>query len=86
MSRDSCARLNITLDAVRAAKLSRLASRTHVQEGTLARSWLSTAIDDADPDPQVVTDVLDAIPGAWTRAKLGRAQARRGDSRSLDDH
>lgn len=81
----SSARLNITLDAERAAKLSRLASRTHVQEGTLARSLLAAAIDDADPDPQAVTDVLDAIPGAWRRAELGLTQARHGDSRPIDE-
>jgi predicted transcriptional regulator len=39
-------RVNITLDDEHAAKLSRLAQRVHVNEGTLARSLLSTAIDD----------------------------------------
>jgi len=78
-------RLNITLDAEYAEKLSRLAQRVHVQEGTLARSLLSTALDDADPDARTVTEVLDAIPGAWERAELGREQARRGDTQPLDD-
>ena len=40
-------RLNVTLDAERAAKLARLAERMHVQEGTLARSLLASALDDA---------------------------------------
>ena len=44
-------RLNVTLDSEHAAKLSMLAERTHVQEGTLARSLLSSALDEADPDP-----------------------------------
>lgn len=79
------ARLNITLDAQYAEKLSRLAQRVHVQEGTLARSLLSTALDDADPDARTVTDVLDAVPGAWERAQLGREQARAGDTQPLDD-
>jgi hypothetical protein len=79
------ARLNITLDAEYAEKLARLAQRIHVQEGTLARSLLSTALDDADPDARTVTEVLDAIPGAWERAVLGREQARAGDTQSLDD-
>lgn len=78
------ARLNITLDAEYAEKLSRLAQRTHVQEGTLARSLLSTALDDADPDARSVTEVLDAVPGAWERAQLGREQGRRGDTQPLD--
>ena len=79
------ARLNITLDSEYAAKLARLAERVHVQEGTLARSLLSTALDDADPDARSVTEVLDAIPGAWERAQLGREQGRSGETRPLDD-
>lgn len=58
---------NVTLDDEHAAKLARLADRTHVQEGTLARSLLSTALDDADPDAARITEILDAIPGAWHR-------------------
>jgi hypothetical protein len=77
-------RLNITLDAERAAKLARLAARVHVQEGTLARSLLAGAIDEADPDARQVTEVLDAIPGAWDRAQLGLEQARRGETTALD--
>src|SRR3954447_16884309 len=34
-------RINVTLDAEYASKLSRLAERMHVQEGTLAKSLLS---------------------------------------------
>lgn len=78
-------RLNITLDAEYAEKLARLAQRVHVQEGTLARSLLSTALDDADPDARTVTEVLDAVPGAWERAQLGREHARAGDTQPLDD-
>ena len=79
------ARLNITLDAEYAAKLARLAERVHIQEGTLARALLSSALDDADPDPRSVTDVLDAIPGAWERADLGRRQAASGQTIPLDE-
>jgi hypothetical protein len=78
-------RLNITLDRERAAKLARLAARVHVHEGTLARSLLSSAIDEADPDGRKVTEILDAIPGAWDRAQLGLTQARRGDTIPLDE-
>lgn len=38
--------INVTLDDEHAAKLARLAERTHVQEGTLARSLLSTPLDE----------------------------------------
>jgi len=78
-------RVNITLDEQRAAKLSRLAARVHVTEGTLARSLLSSAIDDADPEPDNVVALLDAIPGAFDRAQLGARQAAAGNTISLDD-
>ncbi|MDX1620765.1 MAG: hypothetical protein R3320_07240 [Nitriliruptorales bacterium] len=78
-------RLNITLDDEHASKLARLAARVHVNEGTLARSLLSSAIDDADPDPDTVVAVLDGIDGAWERAQLGRRQAAEGDTVDLDD-
>jgi hypothetical protein len=58
--------------------------RTHVQEGTLARSLLSTALDGADPDAARITEILDAIPGAWERAQEGLEQARRGEGVPLD--
>jgi len=78
-------RLNVTLDAEHAAKLERLARRAHTQEGTLARSLLSHAIDEADPDARHVADLLDRIPGAFERAEQGRAQAASGETLPLDD-
>jgi hypothetical protein len=78
-------RLNVTLDGERAAKLARLAERTHTQEGTLARSLLSSAIDDADADARHVVELLDGIPGAFERAQLGLEQARSGRTVALDE-
>lgn len=78
-------RLNVTLDDEHAAKLARLAERVHVNEGTLARSLLSSAIDDIDPDPETVVMVLDGIDGAWERAQLGREQVEAGDAVALKD-
>jgi predicted transcriptional regulator len=78
-------RINVTLDHEHAGKLARLAERTHVQEGTLARSLLSTALDDADPDAARITEILDAIPGAWERTQEGLAQAARGEGTPLDE-
>ena len=77
-------RLNVTLDAEHAARLARLAQRTHVQEGTLARSLLSSAIDDADPDARNITAILDGIPGAFERAQVSLERARRGETTPLD--
>ena len=78
-------RLNITLDGERAAKLTRLAERVHVHEGTLASSLLSTALDEADPDARHIVSLLDGIPGAFQRAELGREQAQSGTSIGLDE-
>ena len=78
-------RLNVTLDDQRAAKLARLAERMHVNEGTLARSLLATALDEADPDAESIVALLDAIPGAYERARLGAEQAQRGDTVALDE-
>jgi hypothetical protein len=77
-------RLNVTLDSEYAAKLSMLAARTHVQEGTLARSLLSSALDEADPDPRTITALLDGIPGAYERTQLGLRQAAEGKTIPLD--
>ena len=84
-SRMDRARLNVTLDGEHAEKLSRLAARVHVQEGTLARSLLSMAIDEADPDAAHIGELLDAIPGAHERALEGREQGRRGETVPLDE-
>lgn len=77
-------RLNITLDAEQAEKLARLSQRLHLQPGTVARSLLSCAIDEADPDARNVVELLDGIPGAYERAQLGLSQARAGETVSLD--
>ena len=42
------------------------------------------AIDDADPDASRITEILDAIPGAWERTQEGLAQAARGEGTPLD--
>lgn len=76
----SAQRLNITLDGERASKLSQLAARVHVNEGTLARSLLASAIDEADPDPANVVALLDGIDGAFERAELGLRQAAGGQT------
>jgi hypothetical protein len=56
-----------------------------VQAGTLARSLLSTAIDEADPNSATITEILDAIPGAFERHEKGRADAREGRTLPIDD-
>ena len=78
-------RLNITLDDEQAEKLLRLAERVHVQPGTVARSLLSSALDEADPDARNVAELLDGIPGAYERAQLGVQQAKTGETVPLDE-
>lgn len=79
------ARINVTLDPEYTEKLSRLAERMHVQEGTLAKSLLSTALDGADPEAEHIVELLDSIPGAWESAQEGIEQARRGEGVPLDE-
>ena len=78
-------RVNIVLDEERSLKLRRLAERTHTNPGTLARSLLSTALDEADPDPRTIADLLDRIPGAWEDAMAGSAEIRAGKGIPLDE-
>ncbi len=78
-------RLNITLDDEQAEKLTRLAERMYVQPGTVARSLLSSALDDVDPDARNVVELLDGISGAHERAQLGLEQARAGETIALDE-
>jgi hypothetical protein len=78
-------RVNVTLDEEHAQRLALLAARTHIQEGTLARSLLSSALDAADPSAAKVTGILESIPGAWERTQEGLAQAARGEGKRLDE-
>ena len=71
-------RLNVTLDPEHAARLARLAERTHVQEGTLARSLLSAAIEEADPDARNIMAILEGIPGVYEHAMQSLDRARTG--------
>jgi len=76
---DQTTRFNIQLDEEYAVKLRALASRTHVNPGTLAKSLLATALDQVDPDPTTIAALLDAIPGAFERAQKGLREGRAGD-------
>ena len=78
-------RVNIVLDEERSLKLRRLADRTHTNAGTLARSLLSTALDEADPDARTITDILDRIPGAWDDAIAGSEEIRAGQGIPLEE-
>lgn len=78
-------RVNVVLDEEHAIKLRRLADRTHTNPGTLARSLLSTALEEADPEPRNVTALLDAIPDAFEHAERGLEEALRGLGTRLED-
>ncbi len=58
---------------------------THVQEGTLARSLLSLAIEEADPEARNIVAVLDGIPGAYEHAMQSLERARAGETVALDE-
>jgi hypothetical protein len=72
-------RINVSLDPEYFEKLSRLAERMQVSQGTLAKSLLSSALDSADPAAERIIDLLDSIPGALHRTREGVEQARRGE-------
>lgn len=78
-------RLNVVLDEEHAIKLRRLAERTHTNPGTIARSLLSAALEEADPDPRNITELLDRMPGALARAEQGRGEAQQGLGIPLED-
>lgn len=77
-------RFNVQLDEKHADKLRRLADRSHVQPGTLARSLLSAALDEVEPDPSSIVEILDSIPGAFEAAQHGLEEARGGEGTPLD--
>ena len=85
MSEQRPNRFNVLLDDEHAAKLHSLADRTYVNPGTIARSLLSSALDQADPDPANVTALLDAIPGAHESALEGRRALGAGRVVRLED-
>jgi hypothetical protein len=78
-------RFHITLDDEHAEKLALMADRMHVQPGTVARSLLSSALDEAEPDARNVAELLDGIPGAHERAQLGLRQANSCQTVPLDE-
>jgi predicted transcriptional regulator len=71
-------RFNVVLDDEHAARLNDMAARLYVQPGTVARSLLSTALDQVDAEGATITALLDAIPGAWERTMAGVADAEAG--------
>jgi hypothetical protein len=81
---DAGTRFNVQLDEHHAMKLRALADRTHVNPGTLARSLLSMALDEAEPDPASIVALLDSIPGAFERANQGMREIRAGEGIPLD--
>ena len=78
-------RVNVTLDGTRAAKLARLAERAHVSDGTLARSLLSSALDDADPNASTITQILEGIPEFADRLVASERQIESGDFVDIDE-
>jgi hypothetical protein len=82
---DGATRFNVQLDARRARKLRILAERNHFNPGAVARSLLSTALDEVEPDPSTIVDLLDSITGAFERANQGLLEIRSGSGTPLDE-
>lgn len=81
----SSRRLNVSLDEQHAEKLARLADRARVADGTLARSLLSAAIDDADPDASSITEILEGIPGLPERLAKAESEVGAGNVTELEE-
>ena len=77
-------RVNVVLDDESAVKLHRLAERTHTNPGTIARSLLTSALDEADPDARTVAALLDRIDGAFEEAQRGLEEGRQGAGTRLE--
>jgi len=69
-------RINVVLDEEHAVKLQAMAARAYVQPGTIARSLLSSAIDQVDPEAATITAILDAIPGLGNERRRGSPRRR----------
>ena len=78
-------RINVLLDDEHAAKLYAIAERTYLQPGAVARSLLSVALDQANPDAATITAILDSIPGAWESVHRGEADYAAGRFIPLED-
>jgi hypothetical protein len=83
--RQPTTRFNVQLDERHASKLHALAERTHVKPGTLARSLLITAIEEAAPSPSSIVELLDSIPGAFERAQQGLRETQAGKGIPLSE-
>ena len=78
-------RLNVTLDPASAAKLAKMADRTHVNRDTLAGLLLSRALDEDDSDARRIPGLLDGLQGALERAQQGVEDAKAGLTVTLDE-
>jgi hypothetical protein len=78
-------RVNVTLDREYADRLSALAQRSHVSEGTLARSLLSSALDEVSPTAERITEILDGIPGLYERVQISLKEADEGKAVPLSE-
>jgi len=85
MARGDGVRINVTLDAEHAQRLKRMAEQAYAAEGTLARSLLSRAIDDAEIDGRTMVEILNGIPGTATRLTRARDELKRGEGIPLDE-
>lgn len=74
----------VVLDDDHDERLTRMAERIAVDRNDLAGSLLTSVLDGAEVDGAELTSVLDAVPGAWERAELGRAQGAAGQTTPLD--
>lgn len=78
-------RVQIALDAAHAETLQRLAERARTHPDRLAASLLTSALDDAESDPEHLAALLDAIDGAYEAVAAGNADFTEGRYAPLEE-
>ena len=73
-------RLTIDLEDDDGAELDRLAEGQRTGAEDFAQSLLTQLLRGQRYDSRSATELLDAIPGAFEDAQLGREQGRRGET------
>ena len=82
-------RVNVSLEDEQYDQLTALASQMHLQEGSVARSLLSQALDQTagvdTASPAGITRLLYSIPGFEERLRRAEADIERGAVVKLDE-
>ena len=77
--------ITIPLNVGDRRRLREIAERTCASETSIAHTLLSLALDDADVDAEVMTEIIEGIPGVLDHIAEAREQLDRGEGIPLED-